>query len=32
MANPSFKRTRNGMSVLSFISFWAKAVTPLRAA
>lgn len=30
--NPSVKRTRNGMPPLALISFWAKAVLPLRAA
>ena len=31
MPNSSVKRTRNGMATLAFISFWAKAATPLRA-
>ena len=31
-ANPSFKRTRSGKPALAFISFWAKAVLPTRAA
>ena len=30
--NPSVKRTRNGVAPLAFISFWAKATTPLRSA
>jgi hypothetical protein len=30
--NHSVKRTRNGMPSLAFISFWAKAAMPLRAA
>ena len=30
--NPSFKRTRYGKPALAFISFWAKAVFPPRAA
>ncbi|WP_290646621.1 hypothetical protein [Aquabacterium sp.] len=30
--NPSLKRTRNGMSRMAFISFWAMRATPLRAA
>ncbi len=32
LPNPSLKRTRNGMPPLALISFWAKRVTPLRAA
>ena len=30
--NPSFKRTRYGKPALAFISFWAKAGLPTRAA
>ncbi|MBE0548326.1 MAG: hypothetical protein IH627_11905 [Rubrivivax sp.] len=31
-ANPSLKRTRNGMPRMALISFWAMRVLPLRAA
>jgi hypothetical protein len=30
--NPSFERTRSGRPALAFISFWAKAGLPPRAA
>jgi hypothetical protein len=30
--NPSFKRTHSGKPALAFISFWAKAGLPTRAA
>lgn len=30
--NPSLKRTRSGKPALAFISFWAKPVSPPRAA